>query len=177
MMSLKGFLLKRKESRHWKVIQNALALQHRGEVRRDGLVLTRASHHLEIEWRARDVHPWDRASESEEREFLFAEQSLADTDAALSRLFNELPEIDVIEFRVTRPDSDQRVLAGTVERSARVPRTRAASTRTRLWHRGVTITLLAAMALALVSGGVPNRKRARQDLNPMPPVQALTSLS
>ena len=49
MMSLKSFLLKRKASRDRKVIQDALALHHRGEVRKDGLNLTQASHHLEIE--------------------------------------------------------------------------------------------------------------------------------
>jgi hypothetical protein len=96
--------------------------------------LTQASHRLEIEWRARDIHPWDRDSEPEERELLFTEQSVADADAALSRLFNELPEIDVIEFSVTHPDSHQRILARTVERAARVPSMRGLSPRTRLWH-------------------------------------------
>jgi len=123
----------------------------KGEVRGDGLTLTQASHHLEIEWRARDVHPWDRGSESEEREVLFTEESLADSDAALSRLFNKLPEIDVIRFRVIHPHSDQRILAGTVERSACLPSTRCVSPRTRLWHRGVTTAILALGAFALVS--------------------------
>jgi hypothetical protein len=152
MMFLKSFLLKRKVSRDRKAIQDALDLHRRGEARRDGLTLTQASHYLEIEWRARDVHPWDRACESGEREFLFAEQSIADTDAALSRLFNELPEIDVIEFRVTQPDSDQRILAGKVERSGRLPSARGVSARTRLWRQGVTITILVIVALALGSG-------------------------
>jgi len=98
MMSLKNFLLKRKASKDRKAIQGALDLHNRGEVRRDGLTLTHASHHLKVEWRAREVHPWDRASASKQREFLLAEQSMADTDAALGRLFNELPEVDVIEF-------------------------------------------------------------------------------
>jgi hypothetical protein len=152
MMSLKNFLLKRKASRDRKAIQSALDLQSRGEGRCDGLTLTRASHHLEIEWRARDVHPWDRASESKQRESLFAEQFVADTDLALSSLFNKLPEIDVIEFTVTHPDTDQRILAGTVERSSQVPCTRGVSARTRLWHRGVTLTVLFIVALALVPG-------------------------
>lgn len=151
-MSLKSFLLKRKVSRDRKVIQEALALHHRGEARRDGLTLTQVSHHLEIEWRARDVHPWDRTSESKEREFLFAEQSMEDTDAALSRLFHEFPELDVIEFKVTHPDSGQRILSGTVKRSWRVPRTRGVSARTKLWHRGVTTTIAVILGLALGSG-------------------------
>ena len=150
MMSFKSFLQKRKISKDRKVIHDALALHHRGEARRDGLTLTQATHHLEIEWRARDVHPWDRVSESKEREFLFTEQSMADTDAALSRLFNALPEIDVIG--VTHPGSGQRILSGTVERSCRVPNTRVVSARTRLWHRGVTTTIVAILGLALGSG-------------------------
>jgi hypothetical protein len=152
MMYFKSLLLKRKVSRDLKAIQEGLALHHRGEVRGDGLTLTQASHHLEIEWRARDIHPWDRASGSGEREFLFAEQAIADTDAALSRLFNELPEVDVIKFRVTQPDSDQRIFAGTVERSGRVPSTQGVSARTRLWHRGVTTTILVIVALVLGLG-------------------------
>ena len=152
MMSLKNFLLKRKASKDRKAIQGALDLHNRGEVRRDGLTLTHASHHLEIEWRAREVHPWDRASASKQREFLLAEQSMADTDAALGRLFNELPEVDVIEFTVTHPDSGRRILNGTVERACQVPCTRSVSARTRLWHRGVTVSILFLAALALGSG-------------------------
>jgi hypothetical protein len=152
MMSLINFLLKWSASRGQKAIQRALDLQNRGEGRRDGLTLTRATHRLEIEWRARDVHPWDRASESNQRESLFAEQSMADTDLALSRLFNKLPEVDVIEFAVIHPDTNQRILAGKVERSNPVPCTRGVSARTRLWHRGVTLTILCVVALALGSG-------------------------
>ena len=151
MMSLKNFLLKRKASKDRKSIQGALDLHSRGEVRRDGLTLTHASHHLEIEWSARDVHPWDRASESKQREFLLAEQSMADTDATLSRLFNELPEVDVIEFTVTHPDTGQRILNGTVDRACQVPCTRSVSARTRLWHRGVTVTILFIVAFAVGS--------------------------
>jgi hypothetical protein len=151
MTSLRSFLLKRKASRDRKAIGDALALHRRGEVRRDGLTLTSTSHRLEIEWRARDIHPWDRATESGEREALFARQSIADTDAALSRLFNELPEVDVIEFRVIHPDSGQRILAGAVERSVR-PSSPGLSVRTRLWQRGVAITIVAITAFVLTAG-------------------------
>jgi hypothetical protein len=77
---------------------------------------------------------------------------MADTDLALSRLFNKLPEVDVIEFAVTHPDTYQRILAGKVERSSPVPCARGASARTRLWHRGVTLTILCVVALVLGSG-------------------------
>jgi hypothetical protein len=151
MTRLKGFLLRPKVAREPKAIQGALALHRRGEVRRDGLTLMSASHRLEIEWRARDIHPWDRSTELGEREAVFAEQSIADTDAALSRLFNELPEVDVIEFQVIRPDSGQLILAGTVERSLE-PNSPGLSVRTRLWQRGVAITIVAIMAFVLSSG-------------------------
>jgi hypothetical protein len=96
MISIKSILQRLQIYDTRQQIENALALQRRGEVRGDGLTLTQVSHHLEIEWRAREIHPWDRVSESEERELLFSEQSVADTDAALSRLFDKLPELDVI---------------------------------------------------------------------------------
>jgi hypothetical protein len=153
MIFFKSFLRKLFVASHAKAIQNALSLHRRGEVRRDGLTLTQASHRLVIEWRARDIHPWDRDTEPEAREMLFIEQSFADSDAALFRLFRELPEIDEIEFRVLHPDSQQRILAGTVGRTARVPNTRGLSPRTRLWHRGVTTTIvLAVLAFTFFPG-------------------------
>jgi len=130
-------------------IGNALALHHRGEVRTDGLTLIRATHRLEIAWRAREIHPWDRDSERANHEFQFTEQSLADTDSVLSRLFNTLPEVDVIDFSVVHPGSDVPILAGSVERTAAVPSTRSLSPRTRLWHRGVSTMLLGAAAFVL----------------------------
>ena len=151
MINLKQLLPRRKAAKNRRAIQDALALHRRDEVRRDGLDLISASYRLEIEWRAREIHPWDRFTEPGEREVLFAEQSIADTDAALSRLFNELPEVEVIEFRVIRPGSLQPILAGTVERSAR-PGTLGISARTRLWQRGVVITIVLFAAFALNSG-------------------------
>ncbi len=151
MTFLKSLLLKRKASKDKKAVQSALALQQLGEGRNDGLTLVQATHHLEIEWRARDIHPWDRACEPDERELLFSEQSIADTDAALSRLFNELPAIDVIEFKVTHPDRDERILGGKAERSRQVPSIPGASARARLWHKGVTISFLVIVALSMVS--------------------------
>ena len=155
MISIWDFLAKRRSLRAEKRIQNALALNRAGEARPDGLTLIRASHHLQIEWRAREIHPWDRnsgSSESMERELLFMEQAIADTDAALSRLFRDLPEVGVIKFSVIHPHSQDCMLEGTVDRSARVPSGRGISARTRLWYRGITITILAIAALALVSG-------------------------
>lgn len=144
MIFFKGFLRKLGLfNSEQKRIEYALALHRRGEARPDGLTLIRAFHHLpsehlEIEWRARDIHPWDRGCGSAKYDRLFTEQALADTDAALSRLFKEFPGIGAIEFRVIHPGSDVRILASKVERSTLLPRTQNASARTRLWHRGVT---------------------------------------
>src|SRR5262245_31641909 len=57
-------------------IKDALALHRRGEVRSDGLTLENVRNHLEIRWRARDIHPWDRDRDlsSYERETAFAQQ-------------------------------------------------------------------------------------------------------
>ena len=151
MTSFKSFLLQRKVAKVRRAIQDALALHRRGEVRGDGLSLISASHHLEIEWRARGIHPWDRGTEDGDREILFAEQTLADTDAALSRLFNQFPGVDVIEFRVIHPDTGQRILSGTVDRSVR-PSRPGVSVRTRLWQRGVAITIVAIIAFVLTAG-------------------------
>ncbi|HTT18720.1 MAG TPA: hypothetical protein VMG82_07240 [Candidatus Sulfotelmatobacter sp.] len=68
-------------------VRQALALFRRGEVRRDGLTADYVCNRLEIRWRARDIHPWDRYPAQDEREALFAEQALTDTEAAVLRLF------------------------------------------------------------------------------------------
>lgn len=59
--------------------------------------------------------------------------------------------IDVIDFRVIRPDSGQRILAGTVERSLR-PNSRGLSGRTKLWKWGAPIAILLIIAFTLSSG-------------------------
>jgi hypothetical protein len=149
MISFKDVLQKLSFSEDRRRVEHALALHRRGEVRSDGLMLTALSHHLEVEWCARYIHPWDRDCDRRERKHQFAEQSFADTDAALSRLFNALPYVDVIAFTVVHPESHERILAGTVSRSASVPKTCNASPRTRLWHRGATVSLVVLAAVLL----------------------------
>lgn len=99
-------------------ISHALALHLRGEVRRDGLTINYVCNRLEIQWWARDIHPWDRNLPPETKAPLFAKQALADTEAAISRLFEALPEVDVIELTVLEPTSETIILSGTVHRSA-----------------------------------------------------------
>ena len=71
-------------------LQRALALHLRGEVRRDGLNLTVAIIHLEIEWRARDIHPWDRGllSPSQGASALFLQLALSGAGGRRPRVIN-----------------------------------------------------------------------------------------
>ena len=48
---------------------------------------------------------------------MFAEQALDDTEAAVFRLFERLPEVDVIELSVLEPRSEILIAAGTAHRS------------------------------------------------------------
>lgn len=126
--------------------ENALALNRRGEARRDGLELVSASQSLDVAWKARGLHPWDRGRSSVEQDRLFSEQCYADTDAALKRLFVEFPDVDQIRFRVFRPDSEEQLLAGSVARSNVAEQSRPeVSARTRLWQMGVRVSILVAI--------------------------------
>jgi len=70
-----------------------------------------------MEWRARDVHPLHRDLPTERQAALFREQTLLDTDAAIARSFQLLPDVAAIEIRVLEPHAPERVLlAGTVDR-------------------------------------------------------------
>jgi hypothetical protein len=125
-------------------IENALALHKRNEVRRDGLTLTKAFGQLDIEWRARNIHPWDRdrGCSSDEKERLFNEQCLSDTDAAICRLFSALPAIDEIQFRVVMPDSDDMLLGGRVARASLAQAKEGAPPRGRLRQMGVNVCVI-----------------------------------
>ena len=48
-----------------------------------------------------------------------AEQSLADTEAALERIFSACPDVDVVELSVMEPDreGDRRIMFGAVQRN------------------------------------------------------------
>jgi hypothetical protein len=114
---LETFLGKLDLWRYRRNLDRALALHLRGEVRRDGLTLKNACNRLEIQWWARDIHPWDRDLPSEKEASLFAEQTLADTEAAIFRLFEALPQVEVIKLSVLGPKSETPIMSGTVHRS------------------------------------------------------------
>ena len=70
-----------------------------------------------MEWQARAVHPWDRDLPPCRQVEVYFEQAVADTDLAIPRIFQRLPEIDVIEIRVLdTQDPTKIMLAGVVTR-------------------------------------------------------------
>jgi hypothetical protein len=120
-------------------IERALALAGRGAVGRDRLRLKSVWNRLEIEWAARDLHPWDSDRPSPERAQLFADQCLGDTEEAIRTLFAAMPQMDVLELKVVAPESDAVLLAGTVHRSALAEDRRLSSVRMRLDRLGVRV--------------------------------------
>jgi hypothetical protein len=137
-------------------IEYALALHKRNEVRRDGLTLTKAFSQLDIEWRARDIHPWDRdrRCSPEEKERLFNEQCFSDTEAAIFRLFSALPVLDEIQFRVVGPDSDHELLSGRVARHSLGQITGGASPRGRLRQMGINVCVIGFCLLLPLLGAL-----------------------
>jgi hypothetical protein len=106
-------LRERRRLRHR--VLKTLKLGSRGAECETGLPLRRLSTRLEVEWYARDVHPWDRDLPQEQRTKRFVEESLKDTVAAIWRMFDHLPEIDTIDLRVLEPNHPHKPLfAGTV---------------------------------------------------------------
>jgi hypothetical protein len=97
-------------------VHRALALPPRGGVAKDILLLKQLFVHLQVEWFARDVHPWDRDLSKDRQAELFIQQCLEDVDAAIPRLFNELPEIDVVEIGVLDRESNAKIITGVVNR-------------------------------------------------------------
>ena len=114
---LQNSLHKLRRVRHWRRMERALALNRRGEARPDGLELATARNRLEIEWRAREIHPWDRNLPAAKKDRLFEEQLLADTEAAIQRLFVAMPYVDVIDLNVVDPNAQTQLLSGTIRRT------------------------------------------------------------
>jgi hypothetical protein len=99
------------------LVNRSLALRPRGGVVNDRLVLHKLSGQLQLEWHARAVHPWDRDLPPCHQVEAYFEQAVADTDLAIRRIFQRLPEIDVIEIRVfDAQDPTKIMLAGVVTR-------------------------------------------------------------
>jgi hypothetical protein len=109
----------RKRFRVGKALCNALALQRRGEARPDGLSSFSFSVRLTVNWRARDLHPWDRDMPEERRAPRFVEQTLDDTEAAVERIFKAFSEVNTLEVNVFEKDpaSDRVIMSGVIRRS------------------------------------------------------------
>ena len=100
-----------------RLVSKILALGPRAFVRNDELILSDLAACLRLEWRARDIHPWDRDLPIDRRAERFRDQTLSDTDEAIERLFRTMPEIETIEVRVLEPRAPNEViLSGTVAR-------------------------------------------------------------
>ena len=95
----------------------ALEVNRHAGVRDEGLSLKSMRNRLELEWHARDIHPWDQGLAPEQAAQRFAEQCLEDVDAAICRLFATLPDTDEIGLRVFDPASGDPIMAGTVTRT------------------------------------------------------------
>jgi hypothetical protein len=97
-------------------VAHALALKPRGAVWNDVLALDGLSVALRVDWIARDVHPWNGDLPEKRQAELFAQQCLEDVDAAIPRLFAQLPEVDILEIGVLERGSKARIIAGIVHR-------------------------------------------------------------
>jgi hypothetical protein len=131
----------------------ALALKPRGGVANDKLVLSKVSGRLELEWHARDIHPWDRDLPACRQAELHFEQALRDADLAIQRVFRKLPEIERIEIRILDTHSTKVILAGTVTREDAVAAGISNSSKMRLMMMGVRLGRIVGAQLEPLSMG------------------------
>jgi hypothetical protein len=156
------------------IVRRALALRPRGAIPHDVLILSSlilAGRCLKLEWRARDIHPWDCDLPLTEQAELFSEQALQDTDAALIRLFQGLAEIEQIEFQVLKPDGfGDVILAGVVDRERVLAPELQLSLRMRLLNLGITYqTVDNRLMLPPANSSVPIFEQGRHNLSPRSP--------
>ena len=119
-------------------IREALALHRRGEARWDGLALRELCNRLEVSWEAREIHTWDVDLPAAEKDAAFVEQTLEDTEAAVLRIFERLPEVDVVDVKVIAPISGDLLAFGSVARATlRTADARVRSVRMRLGALGI----------------------------------------
>ena len=119
------------------VVARTLRLDPRGGIRGDRLHVTSVSGQLEVEWQARDLHPWDRRLPFDCQNEVFVEQTLADTERALAKLFGAFPEI-AVSIRVLAPGGSQRIIVtGTALRADLVAASSIHSRRMRLATLGL----------------------------------------
>src|SRR5262249_43539864 len=114
---LLGAWTRGRERRLWKRLTRALGLGPRAAEVPDRVPLSNVSTRMEIEWYAREVHPWDRDLPAERKARLFADESLTHTGAAIRGGWERFPEVDAIEISVLEPHKPHAVLfKGSVSR-------------------------------------------------------------
>lgn len=121
-------------------LRQGLTLPPRGGVRNDRLNISHVSQRLDVEWIARDIYPWDFDDTDAAKTVKFLEQFLADTEVAIDRIFQALPQINEIAVTVREPHAGVVIAAGTVERVP-VEKQAFSSPRMRLLARGLTCYL------------------------------------
>jgi len=131
--AFKKLIQKSAAARLQRRIKRALALEKRGEARSDGLEMQQACVHLAVSWWAREIHPWDCDASAGERGSQFFQQTLNDTEAAIRRLFEELPQLDVISVKVIDSESSETIIAGVVHRSCMIVNHRSVRMRLIDW--------------------------------------------
>jgi hypothetical protein len=164
-----------------RIVRKALALAPRGCVRNDVLMLHElrkfSGQELQLHWWARNVHPWDQTLSVARRCELFSQQALHDTESALIRLFQRLPDLKEVAFRVLDPGVPNRVipgaheqreeaplerhefdpkviLAGNVERNDVIPEPRSPSIKMRLLMMGVRFLMVGGHLEPLAAGNL-----------------------
>jgi hypothetical protein len=120
------------------IVGKALNIGPIGRGGRQRLQICRITGQLHVEWRARDLHPWDRDLPLECCSELFRAQTIMDTDNAVARLFSLVPEVDTITIQVRSPQSDGgTILAGTISRTSHTACRAVPSPRMRLKMMGI----------------------------------------
>ena len=155
-----------------RALGDALALQRRGEARPDGISSFSFAIGLTVNWRARDVHPWDLDMPEERKAPRLVDQTLRDTEAAIERIFAAFPEVNTLEVNVfeREPASEQVILAGVVVRSD-LGRCSSTSIGMRLRMLGVNNRLAEQHFVPIAVGkGEPKPVDSKfQDFAPEPP--------
>lgn len=133
------------------LVNRSLALWPRGGIANDRLLLHKVSGQLQLEWRARAVHPWDRDLPACRQVEVYFEQAVADTDFAIRRIFQRLPEIDVIEIRVLdTQDPTKIMLTGVVTREDALAADLPYSPKMRLKMMGIQYAKIMGSGLEFV---------------------------
>ncbi len=97
-------------------VKRVLALRSHRQGRDDGLELKSLRTTLQVEWIAREVHPWDRNRPPRSVQKLYTMQCLQDTHTAIEGLFKEISEVEALDIRVFSAPSQSLVIAGLVHR-------------------------------------------------------------